>query len=150
MPTSTVVHIRRFLGLVLVVAIAGTGAELLLIEHVESTKEQIPILALSLCASALIWHLIARGRAARIVLQVVMLFSIVTGVLGTIFHYESNEEFQREMDEDLVGFDLVLASLKTTSPPSLAPGVFVQIGLIGLAYAHRNDHRPRNKKDPSP
>lgn len=149
MPASTVQHIRRGLALILTLALTGTITELLLIEHDETAKESIPLFTLFAAAGTFLLHLLWRTPAARRLLQFAMLAMVVTGLLGTYFHYEANAEWETEMDPDLVGFDLVLASFKRTSPPPFAPGALAQIGLVGLVYAHRNDRSRSHERTPS-
>jgi hypothetical protein len=53
-------------------------------------------------------------------------------------HFEVNMEFQREMDPALAGMALFQKAILAKSPPALAPGAMIQLGLIGLAYTFRH------------
>jgi hypothetical protein len=53
-------------------------------------------------------------------------------------HLQANTEFQLEMDPTLRGWALLKKSIVVKAPPALAPGVMMQLGLIGLAYTFRH------------
>ena len=71
------------------------------------------------------------------VLRGVMLVFLVAGVAGVYYHYRANVEFQRESDPSLAGRELLWSVLRAKVPPALAPGVMVQLGLLGLVYTYR-------------
>jgi hypothetical protein len=54
------------------------------------------------------------------------------------FHYIANVEFQREVDPSIGGTALFWKAMGAKTPPALAPGSMLQLGLIGLAYAYRH------------
>ena len=58
-----------------------------------------------------------------------------------MLHYESNSEFQREMDPSLTGWPLLVKVMQAKAPPALAPASMMQIGLLGLLYAYRTPTR---------
>jgi hypothetical protein len=66
-----------------------------------------------------------------------MLVFLAAGAAGVYYHYRANVEFQRETDPSLAGRALIWSVLRAKVPPALAPGVLVQLGLIGLVYAYR-------------
>ena len=66
-----------------------------------------------------------------------MLVFLVAGAAGVYYHYRANVEFQRETDPSLAGRALWWKVLRAKVPPALAPGIMVQLGLIGLVYAYR-------------
>jgi hypothetical protein len=53
-------------------------------------------------------------------------------------HFQVNMEFQLEMDPALAGMALFRTAILAKSPPALAPGAMIQLGLIGLAYTFRH------------
>jgi hypothetical protein len=79
--------------------------------------------------------LVQRGWSAVLV-QIVMAFVLVAGLLGVYFHFQGSREFQLEMDPSMRGLDLVWHVLRAKSPPTLAPGSMVQMGVLGLGYAY--------------
>lgn len=134
---------RRMLVAVLFVGIVGVSAELVLIEHDESLEQLVPLIAAGASVVALAWDTLARGRASRLVLRIALLALAASGVYGLYLHYASNEEFQRELEPTLAGWDLVLETLRSSSPPALAPGVLTLLGAIGwIATLGRKPAKP--------
>jgi len=70
-------------------------------------------------------------------LRMLMLALMVTGLTGSFLHYQANMEFQLEMDPSLGGLPLMTKILHAKTPPSLAPGNMVMMGLIGLVAVWR-------------
>jgi hypothetical protein len=115
----------------------GVGVELLLIDHVEDWKQLLPLIALGVAVAALAWHVRTGGGASRMAVRLAMLGLVAAGVAGLVLHYESNEEFQRELDPSLEGLHLVWATLRQHSPPALAPGVLGIFGALGWIATRR-------------
>jgi len=66
-----------------------------------------------------------------------MILFIASGILGIGLHYKARMEFKLEMNPELSGTKLFLETIRgATVPPVLAPGVMIQLGLLGLAYAY--------------
>jgi hypothetical protein len=131
-------RLRRFLLLILIVGIVGSGAELLLLEHHEDAWQFVP-LALDVAALAVIClHVVAGGRVTVRALQLLMTLFLVSGALGVWLHYQGNLEFQLDMDPTLPAWDLFSRVMRAKAPPALAPGVMAQLGLLGLAYCYRH------------
>jgi hypothetical protein len=68
---------------------------------------------------------------------------LLSGVVGMVLHFQVNMEFQLEMDPALSGMALYQKSILAKTPPALAPGAMIQLGLIGLAYTFRHPALPR-------
>jgi hypothetical protein len=66
-----------------------------------------------------------------------MLVFLAAGAAGLYYHYRANVEFQLESDPSLTGRALLWKVMRAKVPPALAPGVMVQLGLIGLVYTYR-------------
>ena len=47
-------------------------------------------------------------------------------------------DFQLEANPDLAGWALIKKLLRAKAPPALAPGVLVQLGLLGSIYGYRH------------
>lgn len=133
-PTS----LRRLLLLVLVLGLGGTGTELLLLSHTEEVAQWAPLVLILSCLVAIGWYLIGGGLASLRLIQVLMLACIVSGFAGVYFHYQGSVEFKLESNRALKGWDLFWAAMRSKAPPPLAPGVMIQLGLIGLAFCHRH------------
>ncbi|MFV1987520.1 MAG: hypothetical protein ACC682_09560 [Gemmatimonadota bacterium] len=128
---------RRWLLAVLLLAFLGTGTELLLIGHTEGITQLIPLAALGLGALSVAWVAVRPSRPAVQQFRVLMGLFIVAGVVGVVLHYRGNAEFELEMRSTMAGFELIWNSL-TGATPTLAPGSFIPLGLVGLIAVHRH------------
>lgn len=135
---ATLGSLRRVLLGILLLGMAGTTTELLLLKHDEDATQLIPLILLGAGYATVAWNALRRTRLSLRALQVVMVLFVASGVLGIVFHYQANVEFQLEVDQQLSGSKLLWAVLQAKTPPALAPAVMAQLGLIGLAYAYRH------------
>jgi hypothetical protein len=124
---------RLALGLLLL-GVVGTAVELLLLEHFDGWKMMIPLVLFGLATLATLMVLLVGGRTWVRVFQVVMLAFVISGALGTWFHYSGNVEFELEMTADAAGWSLFTAAM-TGATPALAPGTMIWFGLLGLLTA---------------
>jgi hypothetical protein len=142
-------NLRRFVLLILVLGIAGTAAELLLAAHTEDPWQWAPLVLLGLAGAVIGWHTatgghrdaspIGAGAAASVrALQALMVLFLFSGGAGIGLHIKGKMEFKRETDPGLDGWALFRGSLESKTPPALAPGVMIHLGLLGLAYAWRH------------
>jgi hypothetical protein len=69
-------------------------------------------------------------------MRVLMVLFMMAGALGTWFHYESNAEFAAELTPGLSGFALFSEAITRPTPPPLAPGTMIMLGLIGLVCCY--------------
>jgi hypothetical protein len=136
--------IRRVLLVILLIGLAGTTTELLLLKHDEGPTQLIPLVLLALAFIAIAWHESARGTASLRLFQITMASFIGAGIVGMYLHYRANVEFAREVDPAIAGRALLIKAVTAKTPPALAPGSMSQLGLIGLAYAYRYPVRRRN------
>lgn len=146
---STVSTLRRALLVVFVLGAAGTGVELLLLGHTEGPWQWAPIALLAASLVVLGWRVVRRGATGLRLFQATMVMCVLSGGLGLWFHYQGNREFELEMYPSLQGFDLFNESI-TGATPTLAPGVMLQLGLLGLAYTYRHPHLGPTAVAPSP
>ena len=135
---QTVATIRGILLAILMLGLLGTGAELLLIKHTEDPRQWIPLLLILASFLVLGWHAAARRRLSMQVFQALMIAFIAAGFAGSYFHYQGSVEFKLESNPTLKGWALFWQAMGSKAPPPLAPGVMIQLGLIGLAYAYRH------------
>jgi hypothetical protein len=133
--------VRRFLGVILFLGMSGTTVELLLLKHDEDRIQLIPLVLLAAGLVAVIAHVLRPSARTAGAIQVTMAAFVAAGVAGLYFHYRANVEFQLEGDPSLAGRALVMKALEAKAPPALAPGVMVQLGLLGLAYTFRYKER---------
>jgi hypothetical protein len=135
--SATLQTLRGMLLAALVLGVAGTGTELLLLEHFEGWRQIVPI-ALAGCALIVIaWHGVDRGAGPLHALQALMLAFALSGVLGLVFHYRGNAEFEREMYPSMAGLELFREAMMGATP-ALAPGAMILLAIMGLAYTYRH------------
>jgi len=130
-------RMRALLFVVLMLATAGTLGELLLTSHTEDAWQKLPI---GLLLGGLVLAPIVAVRPARplvLAMRALMGLFIAAGALGTWFHYQSNAEFAAELTPGLSGFALFADAITRPTPPPLAPGTMIMLGLIGLICCYR-------------
>jgi len=137
----TLEGLRRFLLVILILGLTGTGVELLLLEHHEGALQLVPLAILAAGLGVVVWHAATGSAVSAQAVRAVMILSVAAGVAGIYFHYQANVEFQLETDPRLAGQALFWRVVHAKAPPALAPGAMVQVGLIGLAYTHRGKER---------
>lgn len=135
---TTIQAVRRFLLAILVLGMAGTAVELLLLKHDEGATQLVPLVLLGLGLAAIAWHAVRPDSASAGTVRATMVAFLAAGTAGVYFHYRANVEFQLESDPSLGGRALLMKVLEAKVPPALAPGVMIQLGLIGLAYTYRS------------
>jgi hypothetical protein len=138
--TDTLRVVRRGLAVVFLLGVVGTGIELVLLEHTEDFEQWIP-LGLFVVGLMLFLALLLRPTAHSLrVFALCMAAFLVSGVLGTWYHYAGNVEFELERTPELGGLALFQAAMGGATP-ALAPGTMIQLGLIGLLYTFRHPAR---------
>jgi len=137
--------VRRGLVFILVLAMVGILAELLLIEHFEDAWQLVPLCLLVLGLAAVAWHARAPSRASHRTLRGLMTAFLLAGLLGVYLHYRGNVEFAREENPNATGWALFREAIMGATP-ALAPGVMIQIGLLGLLYAFVSGTASRTAK----
>lgn len=135
---ATSAAVRRFILLILLIGLAGTLAELLLLGHDEEPRQVIPIAIIGSAFLLLAWHGLRPRPWILQAFRLVMVLSLASGLVGIGLHYNASAEFQREVDPSIEGRALVWKAMQAKAPPALAPGVMVQLGLLGLAFAFRH------------
>lgn len=129
---------HRLLLALLVFGLVGMAAELLLLRHTETLWELIPLLLIGWSLFAVAWLGISRGRGSIRALQATMGFFLLAGLVGFVLHYQANMAFRLETNPSLSGWALVWAVLSGKTPPVLAPGAMIQLGLLGLVYTYKH------------
>lgn len=125
------IAVGRTLLALLLFGVGGTLVELLLLEHWDGWKQWVPLTLLGLGLLVLGWALVRSRTRAPIGVRPLMLLYVVSGVVGTWFHYSGNAEFELEMTPDAHGWSLFKEAV-TGATPALAPGTMVWFGLLGL------------------
>src|SRR5262245_27006014 len=115
---------------------AGLVTELALIAHYEDAAQWIPIALLALGLAAVAAEIVLHRPWTQLLIQLTMVLIVAAGLLGVYFHFNGSREFQLEMDPQMRGTTLMWHVLRAKSPPTLAPGSMVQLGILGLGYAY--------------
>jgi cation transport ATPase len=131
-------RIRAMLLAIFLLGSAGSGVELFLLNHLESLVQWIPLALILFSFCVLGWHAIRGNTASTRAVQVTMVAFIAAGLAGVYFHHQGSVEFKLESNPSLAGWQLFWQAIRSKTPPALAPGVMIQLGLIGLAYTYRD------------
>jgi hypothetical protein len=137
-PPDPLLTIRRWLLALVVLGLVGTGTELVLLAHYEDSAQLVPLFFIALTLVAIAGHLAVGGAGSLLLLRAMMCILVAAGLLGVVLHYRGSMEFQLEMDPTLSGWPLLVKVLHAKAPPTLAPGVMAQLGLLGLVYTYRH------------
>ena len=135
---TTLAAVRRILAVILLIGMTGTSLELLLLKHDEDFWQLVPLVLLGAGVVVVLWRMLSGSQSSAMVLRVLMILFLASGATGIYLHYDANVEFQRETDPSLSGRALLWSVLQAKVPPALAPGVMVQLALVGLAYTYRH------------
>jgi hypothetical protein len=133
--------LRRLLLAVLALGLAGTAIELVLLEHDESLLQLLPLVLIAIGLAVIACHVFMKSRLTVHLMRITMAAFVAAGVLGMVLHYQGNVEFQKELDPSLAGLSLFLKAIRSKAPPALAPGMLVQLGLLGLVVTSQGRDR---------
>ena len=137
--------LRAWILAVLVLGLVGTVAELLLLEHYEKPLQFVPLVLIGVSFGVLAWHALQAGTASLRTLQILMALFVLSGFVGFVAHFLGSAEFQLELNPDIGTWELVQKIVHAQAPPLLAPGMMLQLGLIGLAYAFSDSRYRRSE-----
>jgi len=135
--SETLASIRKLLLGALALGVLGTGGELILLRHIDTPTQWIPLVVLGVSVPVLIWHATSPGLGSVRAVQMLMVVFIVAGVFGVALHYDGNVVFARELSPDARGFEYIRKTVAGATPV-LAPGSLVLLGLVGLAQTYRH------------
>ena len=139
MSAAILAAIRRILLIIFLIGALGTVAELLLLKHTEDRWQWVPLILATLSLLALLVHGFIRRAATIRLFQGAMILFVLSGFVGSYLHYRAKVEFKLETNPALAGWELFReAMVGGTVPPVLAPGVMIQLGLLGLAWTYRH------------
>jgi hypothetical protein len=132
---SVVERLRLWVLGVLVLGLIGTVTELILLEHYEQALQFVPLVLIALGVVVLAWNYARADTASLRALQIVMGLFVLSGFAGMAAHFNGSMEYQLELNPDMSTWELLEKILHAKAPPLLAPGMMMQMGLLGLAYA---------------
>jgi hypothetical protein len=131
---DTVGMLRLWILGVLVLGLLGTVVELVLLSHYEQPVQLVPVVLIVLALIVLAWHVIGHSTASLSVLLGLMILFVLAGFAGFAAHFYGSAEFQLELEPSLSTWELLEKVMRAKAPPLLAPGMMMQLGLLGLAY----------------
>lgn len=129
--------LRPLLLAIVLLGLAGTGVELLLLGHTDGISQLAPVILTGVAILAVLWQFLGPDTRSLRTLQVVMLLCVVAGLTGIVLHYLGNREFELETYPELAGWALFRETM-TGATPALAPAAMMHLGLLGLLYTFRH------------
>jgi hypothetical protein len=137
-PVDSLATMRHLMLGLAAFGLAGIATELVFLEHYEDTAMLVPLGAIALALAAIVWHVLAGTAGTLWLLRAVMAALVIVGVVGVVLHYRGSLEFQVDMDPTLSASQLFWKVMHMKAPPTLAPGVLAQMGLLGLISTYRH------------
>lgn len=140
-PRNLVRTLRQWLLGVLLLGLLGSGIELLLLDHYEDAWQWVPLLLIGMAIAELAWHLAQPSLTSVRALQITMTSFLLAGLLGIGLHFRGAAAFQWDIDPSMNNADVFKKAIRAKAPPVLAPGIMLQLGLLGLVYTYRYDEK---------
>jgi uncharacterized membrane protein len=137
--------LRSWILVILVLGLLGTVTELVLLEHYEQPTQFVPLVLIVAALATLFWEFRRRDMASRRAMQIVMALFVLAGFVGFVAHFRGSAEYQLELNPDMSNWELLEKILRAKAPPLLAPGMMLQLGLLGLAYVFSDSRFRRSK-----
>jgi hypothetical protein len=134
---ATLSVLRMALLTLLLLGNIGTLVELLLLKHTDGIWQLAPLMLSGATLLVLAWFGVTRSARALRALQVVMVCCFLSGGVGVVQHLRGNLGYAKDSNPSLSGRDLYIEAVMG-STPTLAPGMMVQLALIGLAFVFRH------------
>ncbi len=128
--------LRGFVLAVLVIGLLGTVTELVLLEHYEQVLQFIPIVLIAAALVTVVWRLLSKNAASLRALEIIMILFVLAGFAGVLAHFHGSAEFQLDLNPAMSSWELLEKVMRAKAPPLLAPGMMLQMGLLGLIYAY--------------
>ena len=119
---------------VLLLGLLGTVVELVLLSHYEQPVQLVPVVLIVLALIVLAWHVMGHSAGSLRVLMGLMILFVLAGFAGFVAHFHGSAEFQLDLEPSLSTWELLEKVMRAKAPPLLAPGMMMQLGLLGLAY----------------
>ena len=137
--------LRRWLLAILMLGLLGTVTELVLLEHYEQPTQFVPLILIVAAIAVLAWEFRRHDLASRRAVQIVMALFVLAGFVGFVAHFYGSAEYQLELNPDMSNWELLEKVLRAKAPPLLAPGMMLQLGLLGLAYVFSDSRFRRSE-----
>ena len=129
--------VRRVLAAIFLFGSAGTGAELVLLDHTEGVWQLAPLVLIAVGCAALCAVSIRPPPSGVRMFQLLMSLFILSGIVGLLLHFQGNMEFEQELRPGAPRAELFWEAMKGATP-TLAPGTMILLGALGLAYTYHH------------
>jgi hypothetical protein len=129
--------IRKALTAILLLGFTGSWVELLLLKHTDGFWQLVPVGLTMLATVVVIWCMISAAAVPVRILQGLSLVFMAAALVGVYQHFTGNVGYEKESNPGLAGAELYKAAMMG-STPLLAPGVMLQLALVGLLYTYRH------------
>jgi hypothetical protein len=110
--------------------------ELVLLEHYEQPLQFVPLVLIVAAAAAIAWQMMRNDATSLRALEIIMVLFVLSGIAGIAAHFRGSAEFQLDLNPSMTVWELVEKVMRAKAPPLLAPGMMLQMGLLGLAYVY--------------
>ena len=134
--------IRRWLFAALALGLIGSAVELVLLEHYEDAWQVVPLALIALAIVLLVWELARPTPTTERLLRTTMGLFVIAGAIGIGLHMNGAAEFQLEIDPQMARSTLLTKVLHAKAPPAFAPGLMIQLGLLGLTFTFTKEKQP--------
>jgi hypothetical protein len=139
--------LRRWVLGVLVLGLAGTVTELVLLEHYEQPLQLVPLVLIVAAVAAIAWQVMRNDAASLRAVEIIMVLFVLAAFAGVAAHFRGSAEFQLDLNPSMSAWELMEKVMRAKAPPLLAPGMMLQMGLLGLAYVYSDvRHRARIRR----
>lgn len=138
MATDLERQLRRLILALLTFGLSATLFDLFGLAHYKESWQIVPIGFIIFTLVIVLWHIATGSTASLQTMKMLMPVLILVGLTGVFLHLKGSMAFQLEANPDLAGWPLLQKLLRAKAPPALAPGIMVQLGLLGLIYGYRH------------
>jgi hypothetical protein len=128
--------LRGLVLAVLVIGLLGTVTELVLLGHYEQALQLVPVVLIAAALAAIAWQLTSKSAASLRALEIIMYLFVLAGFAGVVAHFHGSAEFQLDLNPAMSTWELLEKVMRAKAPPLLAPGMMLQMGLLGLIYVY--------------
>src|SRR5262245_61234398 len=103
---ETLTTVRSILKAVILLGLIGTGFELILAGHFETTAQWIPLIRIAIAIVVLAGYGLLGAAPLLRIFQAVMIMFLVAGVAGIFLHYKGNVDLEHRNSPGLQGTEL--------------------------------------------
>jgi hypothetical protein len=107
-----------------------------LLEHYEQPLQFVPLVLIVAAVAAIAWQVMRNDAGNLRALEVIMMLFVLSGFAGIAAHFHGSAEFQLDLNPSMTAWELMEKVMRAKAPPLLAPGMMLQLGLLGLAYVY--------------